>query len=202
MVWWSNVCISLLLMQVWMWRTILFAMLCIVSWSQGLVMAKDSCEATIIKRLAWLVEHLIVSCHESSSFFILFSNLFFNIKIPFLFHVVFISCFFYFFFSFILFLKLFSKTSSYFILFYLISIFLFSSTDSQPLLICFSHRHFYRLFTYHFWIFFLFFFSHSLNKEEIVNNRREHELLILLSPLVPVDSTRWANVIMDVSREQ
>ena len=51
-------------------RIILCAMLCIVSWSQGLVMAKDPCEATIIKRLAWLVEQLVVSSHEFS--FILF----------------------------------------------------------------------------------------------------------------------------------
>jgi len=39
-------------------------MLCIVSWSQGLVMAEDPCEATITKRLAWLAEQLVVSSHE------------------------------------------------------------------------------------------------------------------------------------------
>ena len=55
-------------------RSILWVMLCIVSWSQGLVMAKDPCEATITKRLAWLVEQLVVSRHEF--YFILFWKLF------------------------------------------------------------------------------------------------------------------------------
>ena len=45
-------------------RSILWTMLCIISWSQGLVMAKDPCEATITKRLAWLVDQLVVSSHE------------------------------------------------------------------------------------------------------------------------------------------
>ena len=53
-------------------RTILWAMLCIVSWSQGLVMVKNPCEATITKSLAWLVEQLVVSSHEFS--FTLFSK--------------------------------------------------------------------------------------------------------------------------------
>jgi len=47
-------------------RIILCAMLCIVSRSQGLVMVKDPCEATITKRLAWLVDQLVVSSHEFS----------------------------------------------------------------------------------------------------------------------------------------
>jgi len=34
--------------------------------NQGLVMAKDTCETTITKRLAWLVELLIVSSYEFS----------------------------------------------------------------------------------------------------------------------------------------
>jgi len=34
--------------------------------NQGLVMAKDTCEATITKRLAWLVEPLVVSSHGFS----------------------------------------------------------------------------------------------------------------------------------------
>ena len=38
--------------------------------NQGLVMAKDTCEATITKRLAWLVEPLVVS--EFSFLFTLF----------------------------------------------------------------------------------------------------------------------------------
>jgi len=62
-------------MQVWVWRTISCAMLCIVSWrSQGLVMAKDPCEKTITKRLALLVEHLEVSSYEFSSFLSCFQN--------------------------------------------------------------------------------------------------------------------------------
>ena len=51
-------------------RSILWAILCIISESQGLVMAKDPCEATITKRLAWLVDQLVVSSHEF--YFILF----------------------------------------------------------------------------------------------------------------------------------
>ena len=34
--------------------------------NQGLVMAKDTCDATITKRLSWLVEPLVVSSHEFS----------------------------------------------------------------------------------------------------------------------------------------
>ena len=34
--------------------------------NQGLVMANDTCEATITKRLAWLVEPLVVSSHGFS----------------------------------------------------------------------------------------------------------------------------------------
>ena len=36
----------------------------------------------------------------------------------------------------------------------------------------FSHRRFHNLLTYHFWISFLLFFSHSFNKEELVNITR------------------------------
>ena len=53
-------------------RPILWTMFYIVSWSQGLVMAKDPSEATIAKRLACLVEYLMVSSHEFSSLFTLF----------------------------------------------------------------------------------------------------------------------------------
>ena len=75
--WWFNSSMQLVMWYscvVWMWRTILFTMLCIVSWSQGLVMVKDPCEVTITKRLAWLVELLVVSSHEFS--FTLFWKLF------------------------------------------------------------------------------------------------------------------------------
>ena len=62
-------------MQVWMWRIISCVMLCIVSWkSQGLVMAKYPCEATITKRLAWLVERLVVSNHEFFFYFFVFKT--------------------------------------------------------------------------------------------------------------------------------
>ena len=41
--------------------------------NQGLVMANDTCEATITKRLAWLVEPLVFSSHgfSFSSYFVL-----------------------------------------------------------------------------------------------------------------------------------
>ena len=39
---------------------------------QELVIAKDTCEATITKRLAWLVEPLVVSSHQFSFFFTFF----------------------------------------------------------------------------------------------------------------------------------
>ena len=117
MVWWSNVCISLLLMQVWMWWTILFALLCIVSWSQGLVMAKDPCEATVTKRLAWLVEQLVVSSHEFSFtlFWKLFPKSFSHFSID-VFTILLVHLYFIF----------------------------FSILFSKPLLFCFLH-HFHRL---------------------------------------------------------
>ena len=63
-----------------MWRTTLWAMLWNISWRrQGLVMAKDPCKATITKRLAWLVEQLVVSNHEFSKSFIIFSIVVFTI---------------------------------------------------------------------------------------------------------------------------
>ena len=96
------------------------------------------------------MEYLVVSFHESSSLFILFSNLFFNIKIPFLFHVIFISYFFYFFFSFLLFLKPSSKPFS----------FIFMSP-------------FYRLLHRSLSDFFSHPFTYSFNKKEIVNIIRE-----------------------------
>jgi len=42
------------------------------SLNQGLVMAKDTCKVIITKRLAWLVEPLVVSSHEFSFLFTLF----------------------------------------------------------------------------------------------------------------------------------
>ena len=70
-------------------RIILWALLCIFSWSQRLVMAKDPCETTITKRLACLMEQLVLSSHEF--FFIIFllfllcfQNYFQNIFIIFL----------------------------------------------------------------------------------------------------------------------
>ena len=59
---------------VWMWRTISCAMLWNVSWSQGLVIVKNPCKATVTKKLAWLVKYLAVSSHEFSSLFTLFSK--------------------------------------------------------------------------------------------------------------------------------
>ena len=43
-------------------------------------MAKDTCEATITKRLAWLVESLVVSSHEFSFLLLCFRNNFKNHK--------------------------------------------------------------------------------------------------------------------------
>ena len=40
--------------------------------NQGLVIAKDTCETTITKRLAWLVEPLVVVTMSFLSFFTLF----------------------------------------------------------------------------------------------------------------------------------
>ena len=117
-------------------RTVLWAMLCIVSWSQGLVMAKDLCEVTITKRLAWLVEQLVVSSHEFS--FILFWKLFSN--------------------SFIIFsINVFTT-----FLVHLCSIFILFS---KPLLFCFYIAAFIAFSTYHFWIFFSFLFLILLTKK-------------------------------------
>jgi len=44
--------------------------------NQGLVMAKDTCEATITKRLAWLVEPLVVSRHGFSLSFYFILDIF------------------------------------------------------------------------------------------------------------------------------
>ena len=82
--WWSNSSLQLIVWNgcVWMWWIILWAMLCIISWSQRLVMVKNLCEVTITKRLAWLVEQLVVSSHEFSfivpPFFLYFNNRFQN----------------------------------------------------------------------------------------------------------------------------
>jgi len=55
-------------------------------------MAKDTCEATITKRLAWLVEPLVVSSHEFFSFPLCFRNTIKNHKYL-LFYVLTSSCF-------------------------------------------------------------------------------------------------------------
>ena len=131
-------------------------MLCIVSWrSQGLVMANDPCKATITKKLAWLVKYLVISCHEFSSHFILFSTHFFNIKIPFLFHYLSLI--------FLLFSYFVSKTifQNLFLFHFPFISFLFSyfvSTDLQPLLIYFLIAVFIAFTTYRFWISFFFLF--------------------------------------------
>ena len=124
-------------------RTILWAMLCIVSWSQGLVMAKDPCEATITKRLAWLVEQLVVSSHEFS--FVLFWKLFSNSFIIFSINV---------------FTTFLVHYCSIFILF------------PKPLLFCF-HIVFHRLSTYHMLDFLFFPFSNSFKQTRLVNITRE-----------------------------
>ena len=73
--------------------------------NQGLVMAKDTCEAAITKRLAWLVEPLVVSSHGFSLFFTLFKytnknhkNYFFYVFHFFIFHRTLLFSFFVFFF--------------------------------------------------------------------------------------------------------
>ena len=131
-------------------------------------MTKDPYEATITKRLAWLVEKLVVSSHEFS--FILFYKL---ISKPF-----YQLCFIYFLFS-----NPLSKSLHLSCLYF---------TDFATTSLLFSHRCFIVFFTYHFWISFLFlflFFFSFFNKEELVNNRREHKLLMLLSPLILQDLT-------------
>ena len=105
----------------------------IVSWSQGLVMAKDPCETTITKRLAWLVEQLEVSSHEYS--FIVSSFLFyFFLKII---SKIFLSFF----------LSLFLPSSlfTFIFIFFTTSIIFFSILFSKSLLILFPHRCFHRL---------------------------------------------------------
>jgi len=69
-------------------------------------MAKDTCEATITKRLAWLVELLVVSSHEFSYIFTLFwkyiknhKNHLFYVSHFFVFHRTLLFSFFVFFFS-------------------------------------------------------------------------------------------------------
>ena len=151
----------------WMWKTILCIILYIASWSQELVITKDLCEATITKRLAWLVAHLVVSCHESSSLFILFSNLFFNIKntifISYCFHLLFILLLLLFYFVFKTILQ--NLFLFHFLLFYFYFLVCFS--QFTPVFIYFLHRCFYRLL--HLLLLDSFFsFSHSLTKKNLL----------------------------------
>jgi len=152
-------------------RTILCVMLCIVSWCQGLVMAKDPCEATISKKLAWLMEQLVVSSHEFSFYFVLnqFPKSFYHSLID-----VFTNFFVHLCFIFFLF--------------------------SKPFLFYFHITDFIAFSIYHFWISLVSSCFYSLNKEELLT-WHVNRLLMLLLPPVPVDSTRWANTITEVSRE-
>ena len=87
------------------------------------MVAKDPCEATITKRLAWPVKQLVVSSHEFSFivfrlfclhyFKKLFSKSFYHFSIGVFISLLVHLCF-HLLLSFILFLKSFSKTSSYF----------------------------------------------------------------------------------------
>ena len=83
----------------------------------------SKCEATIMKRLAWLVEQLVVSSHE----------FFFYLVLETIFKTLFIVVF----------------TASLFVfvfIFFTTSFIFFSNLFSKPLSILFLHRRFHRLF--------------------------------------------------------
>jgi len=106
-------------------------------------MAKDPCKSTITKRLAWLVEQLVVSNREFS--FILFLESISKLFYHFLhfFHQPLSSSLFHLFFVF--------KTTSYFV--FILPFLLPSPPITSG--------------------FIFFFFISFFNKEELVNNRRE-----------------------------
>ena len=136
-------------------------------------MAKDPCEVTITKNLAWLVEQLVVSSHEF--YFIIFLlSFYFILKINFktllsffyrCFHTTFLITIIFIFFTTSSFLFLFFKslpTSLHFSLHFHFLILFYRFTIPSLL---FSHRRFIALSTYHFGISFLSSFSHSLTKK-------------------------------------
>ena len=106
--WWSNSSLQLVVWNgcVWMWKNNLMShalyRLLKLRTSDG----KDQCEATITKRLALLVEQLVVSSHEFSFiafllFFTFFKNYFQNL-VPFsypLFHHLYFRVLFYWFYN-------------------------------------------------------------------------------------------------------
>ena len=154
-------------------RTILWVMLCIVSWSQGLVMAKDPCEATTTKRLAWLVEQLVVSSHEF--YFTLLWNL-----ISKLFYHFFYQCF-HKLLSSPLFHLLFCFSKSLLFYFHIAN-----SSPSSPS-------------TFGFLFFFFYLFS-FFNKEELVNITRERTVNSSIASC-PRRFDPLSNAITEVLRE-
>jgi len=187
-------------MQVLMWKIILCAILYNVSWSQGLVIVKDPCEVTITKSLALLVKYLIISIHEFSSLFALFSKPFWKSLYQFLI-IVFIIFLVHYCFHF------FTINSSFFI--FQITSPRFPLRLSRVLSCFFTFLLFLHWFQNHQYYFlhslfsspspsitssFRFFSFSSLTKKTLLITNM-NELLMLLSPPVPVDSTRIAYIL-------